>query len=374
MAGLNTQVTQIVKDLVRPEIRELNSYHVPDASGFLKLDAMENPNAWPGELTAQWLERMKKVEANRYPDPAAGAVKAQMRSLLGLQQLEQTHECRLDILLGNGSDEIIQMLAMALARPGACIMAPEPGFVMYNMIARFVGMRFQGVDLEPDFSLDTEKFIAAINQHDPALIFLAVPNNPTGNVFSPAAVRAIVEASRGLVVIDEAYMAFTDSDLLALAAEYPNVVVMRTFSKVGLAGLRLGFLVGAPAWISELDKLRLPYNINSLTQLSVEFAIENYALFNSQTSKLREARSELESGLREVCDLEVFSSEANFILVRCKQKSARAVFDNMKEQGVLVKCLDGAHPLLAGCLRLTVGSREQNDVMLKALSSALDQV
>ncbi|TNC81721.1 MAG: histidinol-phosphate transaminase [Oleiphilus sp.] len=361
----------IIEQLIRPEIRALKSYHVPDASGLLKLDAMENPHAWPGALMSEWHEALAKVEANRYPDPSASALKAQLRTLMQLDKLEQESGQNLDILLGNGSDEIIQIIAMALANSERGIMAPEPAFVMYGMIAKFVGMPYHGIDLNEDFSIDIDTFVEAVKAHDPALIFLAVPNNPTGNVFELADIEQIIEASNGLVVIDEAYLAFTESDLLELCAYHDNVVVMRTLSKVGLAGLRLGFLIGRPAWLSEFDKLRLPYNINVLTQTSAEFALQHYDALVAQTRELCEERTRLFNALMQIDALEPYESEANFILVRCTGKPAKEVFEAMKASGVLVKCLEGAHPLLSSCLRLTVGTSEQNAQMLEVLRASL---
>lgn len=363
---------KFIETLVRPEVRALSSYHVPDASGLLKLDAMENPHTWPGaELQQAWLERMATTEANRYPDPSASKLKAALRERMGLDELEGESGLELDILFGNGSDELIQIMAMALASTERCIMAPEPSFVMYKMIAQYVNMPYVPVALGDDFELDADEFIAQMQQHNPALVFLAVPNNPTGNVFELAAIEAIIEACSGLVVIDEAYLAFTDSDLLELCVKYPNVVVMRTLSKVGLAGLRLGFLIGTKAWLSEFDKLRLPYNINVLTQESALFALEHYQHLIAQTDGLCEARTDLYNELVQHELLEPFESEANFILVRVLEKSARDVFESMKAQGVLIKCLDGAHPALANCLRLTVGRPEDNTQMLAALRAAL---
>ncbi len=363
--------TTLIESLVRPEIRALASYHVPESSGMLKLDAMENPNPWPGALVREWQEAMSSVEANRYPDPAGRGVKEGLRGLMNLDKLSANSGQEIDILLGNGSDEIIQILAMAIANSERGIMAPEPGFVMYGMIAKFVGMPYVGIDLNADFEIDIDHFVAKIHEHKPALIFLAVPNNPTGNVFSLQAIEQIIEASTGLVVIDEAYIAFTDSDLLELCAYHENVVVMRTLSKVGLAGLRLGFLMGRKSWLDEFDKLRLPYNINVLTQASAEFALKHYDALVAQTESLRDERSYLFNRLMEIDTLEPFESEANFILVRCLGKAAREVFESMKSEGVLVKCLDGAHPLLSSCLRLTVGNRDDNERMLEALNVAL---
>ncbi|PID44005.1 MAG: histidinol-phosphate transaminase [Gammaproteobacteria bacterium] len=361
-------VYQRVRSLVRPEIASLDSYHVQSSKGMIKLDAMENPFAWPGDLEQQWLDRLGNASLNRYPDPVATELSQSIRHYFGVPD-------ELGVMLGNGSDELIQIIAMAVAQSGRTILAPEPGFVMYRMIAAFVGMRYVGVPLAQDFTLDVPAMLAAIRDTRPALVFLAQPNNPTGNLFGLDATKQIIEASEGLVVIDEAYLPFTKSDLLHLASDYENVVVMRTFSKMGLAGLRLGILVGDTAWLSEFDKVRLPYNINSLTQMSARFALDHIDVLERQAEQLCDSRRWLMQALGEIDGLEAFPSEANFILVRLPARySARDIFEGMKCAGVLVKCMDGAHPLLANCLRLTVGLPEENSQMMEILKSVLSTV
>jgi histidinol-phosphate aminotransferase len=370
-SDLSFTTEAMVNSLVRPDVLALQSYHVPDASGLLKLDAMENPFPWPGDFKQEWLERLSNLEVNRYPDPSCAELKDRIAELLKIEVLSKESGQELQILLGNGSDEIIQILAMALATEDRGVLSVEPSFVMYRMISTFVGVPYHGVELNDRFELDIASLLAAIAAHKPALIFLAVPNNPTGNLFDLADIEAVVQAATGLVVLDEAYMAFTDSDLLSFAAKYPNVVVMRTFSKVGLAGLRLGFLVGSKYWVEQLEKLRLPYNINVLTQASTALAIEHYDTLAEQSMALRAARSNLIAELEQIANITVFPSEANFVLVRCAENDARAVFESMKGLGVLIKCLDGGHPLLKGCLRLTVGSPAENATMLSALKKSL---
>ncbi len=353
-----------VKNLVREDVRAMSAYHVADAGGMVKLDAMENPYGWPTELQQQWLQELQTVSLNRYPDPQADNVKSGLRRAMGI---DEKHS----ILLGNGSDEIIQHLALAMAGPGRSVLAPEPSFVMYRVIAQFVQMNYIGVPLQADFDLDQDNMLAEIKQHQPHLIFLALSNNPTGNLFSEKKVRAVIEAAQGLVVLDEAYTAFTDADHLSLLDEYDNVVVMRTVSKIGLAGLRLGMLVGHPLWLTEIDKVRLPYNINVLTQYSAEFALRHYDLLMDQAAILCSERERLLKTLSTVAGIDVWPSEANFLLLRCQKKSARDVFEALKQRGVLVKLLDGAHPLLAQCLRVTVSTSDENNQFLEALSASL---
>lgn len=354
-------MNDFVQRLVRPEIQQLSAYHVPPAQGMVKLDAMENPYPWAPELKSAWLERLQFAELNRYPDPQGAVVKSGLRQAMGLSDAH-------DLLLGNGSDEIIHLIIQALARPGAVVLAAEPSFVMYRMISLFNGVRYEGVQLRPDFSLDREAMLAAVEQHQPAVIFLAEPNNPTGNTYDRDTVEAIIAATPGLVVMDEAYVPFTDRDSLALL-KHPNVVVMRTVSKLGLAGLRLGLLVGSPEWLHEFDKLRLPYNINVLTQVSAAFALEHYAVFQTQAQQIRADRAQLATALAAIPGWTVFPSEANFILVRLPAGQARPTFESLKAKGVLIKCLDGAHLLLADCLRITVGAPEENSRLLAALGA-----
>ena len=352
---------QRVAEWVRPEIRALSAYHVPDASGLIKLDAMENPYAWPDGLRTEWAELTRTLDVNRYPHPQAPALKEQLRVAMGVPE-------GAELLLGNGSDEIIQMIALALAGPDRTVLTVEPGFVMYRMIAVFAGMRYCGVPLRPDdFALDLPALLEAIARHRPAVVFIAQPNNPTGNRFDETALVEVIQAAPGLVVIDEAYAPFTDATLLPRVGEWPNLAVMRTVSKMGLAGLRLGYLAGPAAWLNEFDKVRLPYNINVLTQRAAELALRHKPVLDAQTEAIRAERGRLHSALAAIDGVTPYPSEANFILLRVPAGRARAIFEGLRARGVLVKSLDGAHPLLADCLRVTVGTPDENAAFVAAL-------
>ncbi len=353
-----------VAQWIREEVRALNVYHVPPAQGLIKLDAMENPYSWPQPLAEAWLDELRTVDLNRYPDPGAVLLKERLRAAIGVP-------ADMAVMLGNGSDELIQIIAMATAVPGRTILAPEPTFVMYRMIAAFAGLQYVGVPLAGDFGLDLPAMLAAIDQHRPAVVFLSYPNNPTGNLFAADDIRAIIEASPGLVVVDEAYAAFTDDSFMPELDRYHNLLVMRTLSKQGLAGLRLGLLAGDPAWLNEFDKIRLPYNINVLTQVSAEFALRHQSVLDEQTAAIRRDRQQLLDALSGLEGVRPYPSDANFILFRVAPGQAGSVFESLKKDGVLIKNLHGQGGVLADCLRVTVGMPVENEAFLTALGRAL---
>lgn len=350
---------------VRPEIQALTAYQVPDASGLVKLDAMENPYPWPEELRREWTALLAGTDVNRYPEPRAPALAEALRAAMGVPE-------GMELLLGNGSDEIIQIICLALAGPGRAVLSVEPSFVMYWMVAGLCGMRYLGVPLRAaDFSLDAPALLQAMEEHNPAVVFLAYPNNPSGNLFDEAELLEIIGMAPGLVVIDEAYAPFTDASFIPRLGRFDNLVVMRTLSKMGLAGLRLGLLAGPAAWLGQFDKVRLPYNINRLTQISAAFALRHAEVFDQQTRRIRVDRQRLFDDLTALPGVTPYPSQANFILARMPPGRAGAAFEGMKRRGVLVKRLDGAHPLLADCLRLTIGTPEENRACLEALAASL---
>ncbi len=355
-----------MKQWIRPEIQALSAYHVPEAGDWIKLDAMENPYRWPEPLQQEWLESVRQVEINRYPDPAARDLTQQLRQVMGVPE---SHE----IVLGNGSDELIQMLLMTLSGSGRTVLAPAPTFVMYSMIAEFVGMNFVGVPLDSDFGLDLSAMLSSIEQHQPAVVFLAYPNNPTGNLFDRDAVQRIIEAAPGFVVLDEAYHVFAEESFMGALPQYENLLVMRTVSKMGLAGLRLGLLAGDPRWIGEINKVRLPYNINVLTQHAATFILRHAVVLEQQAASLREDRETLLEQLQQTLGVvQVYPSRANFILFRVAAGRATPLFQQMLERGVLVKNLDPAGGALADCLRVTVSTPQENRQFLDALSAAAE--
>ncbi len=350
---------------VRQDVKSMHAYAIQPSAGFVKLDAMENPFRLPEPLQRELGERLGRVAINRYPAGCVGDVVAALSRHVELQA-----GCRL--MLGNGSDELISLLALACDVPGAAILAPLPGFVMYEMSAKLQGLAFVGVPLSPRFELDEAAMLAAIERHRPAITYIAYPNNPTANLFDEAVVERIVTAvgaQDGFVVFDEAYQPFSSHTWMNRLADHPHVLVMRTLSKFGLAGVRLGYLAGAAALIDEIDKVRPPYNISALNAEATLFALEHADEFARQAALLRAERARLQSALAGMADVEAFPSEANMILVRVPD-GAR-VFEGLKARGVLVKHVAALHPLLANCLRLTVGTKEENTLLLEALRASL---
>jgi histidinol-phosphate aminotransferase len=352
-----------LKTLFRPEVLALSAYHVANAQGFIKLDAMENPYTWSEEFKQSWLARLKDSEINRYPDPQASELS---KTLKNLNQLPENVE----ILLGNGSDEIIQLLLMALP-PNSHVLSTTPSFVMYKQISDSLGLNYHGVSLcAENFDLDLPAMLAAIEKYNPAVIFLAYPNNPTGNLFDKNAINQIIDTANGLVIIDEAYEPFANqASFMNRVGE--NVLVMRTVSKLGLAGLRLGYIVGEREIIAELDKIRLPYNINVLTQTSVQFALENKAVFDKQTAAICRERALMLQKLNALDGITAYESAANFILFKAPENQATRIFEAIKAQGVLIKNVHPQGGLLTDCLRVTVGTAEENLMFLNALKSSL---
>ncbi len=354
----------LIASIFRPEVLAMSAYHVANAEGFIKLDAMENPYGWPEDLKTHWLDTLRTCPLNRYPDPQAQQL---VQTIRAHDQIPDQHA----ILLGNGSDEIIQLLLMALP-PSAHVLAPAPGFVMYRQLSDCLGLKCHGVPLLADnFDLDLPAMLAVIEQHQPAVIFIAYPNNPTGNLFSPVAIESIIKTASGLVIIDEAYAPFANASFMDRLAQHNNLLVMRTVSKLGLAGLRLGYIAGDPEIIGQLNKVRLPYNINSLTQLSADFALTHKALFDLQTQQICAERARVFSQLNNIAGISAYPSAANFILFRTPNNQADAIFADIKQQGVLIKNLNPQGGLLKACLRVTIGTPEENNSFLEALKNAL---
>src|SRR5476649_2427717 len=361
-----SSIDTLIANTIRPDVRAIAGYHVADASGFIKLDAMENPYHLPEHLRHELGQRLADVTLNRYPVASYATLKQRICATLGVP-------AGYDVILGNGSDELISILCMACAQQDrrAVVVAPTPSFVMYQRSAQFAGMDYVGVPLKADLTLDTPAMLATIAVHKPALVFLSYPNNPTGNLFAADDIVAIIKAldGFGLAVVDEAYEPFAQQTFMHRLPEFNNLVVMRTVSKLGLAGIRLGYMSAAPQLLAEFDKVRPPYNINVLTQAAAEFALDHVEVLNQQAAALRAARTDLAASLAALPGVAVFPSAANFILIRVPNSDDAHA--NLLADKVLVKNVSKMHQVLNHCLRITVSTPAENAAFLAALSAAL---
>lgn len=360
-----TPLVPKLKKLIRQDVQSMHAYAIQESSGMVKLDAMENPHRLPAGLQAELGRRLGALALNRYPD---GRVNDLRRALAKYAQMPEGF----DIMLGNGSDELIALLALACDVPGGSVLAPLPGFVMYAMSAQLQGLKFIGVDLTPDFELDEAAMLAAIAEHKPSITYLAYPNNPTANLWDDAVIENIVNAvgeQGGLVVMDEAYQPFAGKSYASRMARHGHVLLMRTMSKFGLAGVRIGYMMGPKALIAEIDKVRPPYNISVLNYECALFALEHQEVFAAQAQDVVAQRAMLFDALGALPGVKAWRSDANMILIRVPD-AARA-FESLRNRKVLVKNISKMHPMLTNCLRLTVGTAEENAQLLAALEQSL---
>ena len=368
-------VNALIGRRIRQDIVSMHAYAIQDSKGMVKLDAMENPHRLPAKLQAELGQRLGALALNRYPDGRVNDLRKALADYAGMPE-------GFDIMLGNGSDELISLLAMACDVPVPAggkkpvILAPLPGFVMYAMSAQLQGLDFVGVPLTADFELDAPAMLAAIAQHQPAIIYLAYPNNPTANLWDAADMARVVAAGAqvgSIVVIDEAYQPFSSRTYLDVIRANPaanaHVLLMRTLSKFGLAGVRLGYMMGTKALIAEVDKVRPPYNISVLNYECALFALEHQEVFAAQALDIRTQRATLLEALRQLPGVHAWNSDANMVLIRVPD--ALRVFDGLKARGVLVKNVSKMHPLLTHCLRVTVGTAQENTRLLSALAESL---
>jgi len=350
---------------VRDDIRALAAYPVPPAADGIKLDAMECPYGLPDAVRDDIARAVRNTALNRYPPGDTAALADDVRRAFGIPP-------QAGLLFGNGSDELIHLIVQACCQPGDTVLSPWPSFVYFDMAARFDHARFVGVPLTADLQLDLPAMLQAIEHHRPKVVFLALPNNPTGGLWPDAAVQAILDAAPGLVVLDEAYQPFAGHTWMPRLPGLPQAVVLRTVSKIGLAGLRFGYLAGHPDWIAQFDKVRPPYNLNVLTQAALRAVLRHKPVLDGQAARLRADREPLAAGLAALPGVTVYSSAGNFLLARFSgQPGGNAVHLALKTRKILVKNFSGAHPLLADCLRISVGTPDENRALLRALKDIL---
>ena len=372
-----TDLDTLIRTRIRQDIVSMHAYAIQESGGMVKLDMMENPHRLPPALQTELGRRLGALALNRYPDGHSNDLRAALAACADMP-------AGFDIMLGNGSDELIALLALACDVPPsaangfkpASVLAPVPGFVMYAMSAQFQGLTFHGVPLTADFELDLAGMLEAIRIHQPSITYLAYPNNPTANLWDDVAIERIVDAVGevgGLIVVDEAYQPFSSRSYIDRVAHYSHVLLMRTMSKFGLAGVRLGYMIGPKALIAEIDKLRPPFNISVLNNACALFALEHREVFAAQAKDICAQRAMLLQAFAQTPGVRAYPSDANMILLRILGEGDRAqtVFEGMKVRKVLVKNVSKMHPLLANCLRVTVGTEDENRQMLLALHQSL---
>lgn len=341
--------------LVKEKVQSLKAYHVENVDCEIKLHANENSFPLPPEILKQFEEVFKSTELNRYPDPDCGSLKQTLAKRLDVEPE--------NLAIGNGSDELIQILLQVFCDPGETVGFPDPTFAMYSIIAQGMGLKSQTHPLDDQWDFKAEPFLETMEASQARIAFLSYPNNPTGNCFSAPEVLKVIENFSGIVVLDEAYHDFAGKSFLSELPKHNNLILLRSLSKIGLAALRVGYAVADPVIINQIDKVRLPYNSNALSQKLTERLLNHFAPVQKQLDALIKERDGMIRELSKFKSLTVFPSDANFVLFRVEQ-DANALFKQLMESGILVRNLSG-HPRLKNCLRVTIGTPDENKTFLE---------
>ena len=354
----NVDLNERVKD----KVKALKAYQVENFDCPIKLHANENSFSPPAEILDLFQETFRTFQWNRYPDPDS-------------QKLKETLSRRLkvnpgQIAIGNGSDELIQILIQIFCDPKDTVAFPDPTFAMYSIIARGMGLNTQMIPLNDRWDFAAESLLKELEQSGAQIVFFSYPNNPTGNCFAEAEVRTVIEQFKGITVLDEAYYDFSRSTFLPMLKDHNNLVILRSLSKIGLAGLRVGFAVADPLIIEQINKIRLPYNSNTVSQILSEKLLSHFEPVQKQIDLILEQRDWLADKMKKISGLEIFPSDSNFILFRVGGNSGE-VFNRLVEKGILIRDLN-SHPRLANCLRVTVGTHEENVEFIAQIRSILD--
>ncbi|HLA48597.1 MAG: histidinol-phosphate transaminase [Nitrospinae bacterium RIFCSPLOWO2_12_39_16] len=350
-----------ISNLVKKSIQKLKPYHIENTPCRIKLDAMENPYPLSKALMKKVLEGIKGIKINRYPDPLASRLKDIIASDI---------KAPIDnIIIGNGSDELIQLILTAFGEHGDRVLLSIPTFSMYGIIARSLSLMPEGVPLDKNWELPLNKFLSDMERIKPKVIFISYPNNPTGNSFDRESILKVLEKATGIVVIDEAYYNFSRKTFLPYLKEYKNLIILRTLSKIGMAGLRVGYLMADKEICQELNKVRLPYNSNALSQEIASIILENRTEIQKQIGAIISERDRLMEGFKEIKGIEPYPSETNFILFKIDRDS-KEVFDRLSDNGILVRNF-GNDDYLKNCLRVTIGTSEENDEFLDEIKKII---
>ena len=353
MANVNLEA------LVRERVKSLKPYHVENFDCEIKLHANESPFPPPDKGIPIISKLQTEIQLNRYPDPDC-------------RKLRQTLSKRLSVpmeklIVGNGSDELIQFILQTFCDPGDTLAFPDPTFAMYSIIAQGMGLKSAAYPLDENWDFEAGPFLEFVEEHNAKAVFFSYPNNPTGNCFSDKAIKKIIEQYAGIVVVDEAYCDFSGKTFIEEMEKHNNLIILKTLSKIGMAGLRLGYGIAEPEVISQFNKVRLPYNSNSISQLLAEKLLSEFPAIQKQIDVIKEERDRMLEKLSEIEFITAYPSDSNFILFQVQKDSAQ-FFQALVEKGILIRNLAG-HPRLQNCLRVTVGTQEENDKFLQQVRS-----
>lgn len=364
MIEMQTSDVESVLERIRPAVRQQKPYVVGGVEHpEVKLNQNESPFDLPADLKREIVEGFMEIPFNRYPSEQPDELARAFAEYVGWMPD--------GVLVGNGSNELSYTLGLTMIERGTPVVLPRPMFALYTTVVRLYEGDLIEIPPRSDLSFDADAILRAVLDRDPALTVLATPNNPTGLAMTFDEVETIVEAADGFVVVDEAYVEFTDEpSALELLRRHPNVILLRTLSKAwGLAGLRLGFLLARPEVVAEIMKARLPFMVDRLAQSTALALLRRPELLTERAQLLKASRIELAASLESMDGVDVLPSQSNFVLFRTKVEPSE-MMNRLAEAGVLVRNM-GGYPELKGLLRVNAGTEAENNAFRVALQNAL---
>ncbi|MDP1574330.1 MAG: histidinol-phosphate transaminase [Coxiellaceae bacterium] len=347
----------------RSEILDIPNHYKKIDPNSVKLNLMESPFTIPDELQNIIKKKLCFSDINRYPDPECTSLTKKIISSFSIKDGE--------ILLGNGLMELIQLICWAFSKPGEYVMIPSPSFFIFRRYIRQAHMQIIEAPLTENFNLDIKKCLEIIKNYNPRIIFIDYPNNPTGNLFNINDILLILSTSDGIVVVDEAYFPHSNSTLMSYLNKYENLIILRSFSKMGFAALRLGFIAANKEIIQYIKKAQYPFAINSYIQIIAEVVLEHMATINEKIHEIANLKKKMHFSLSKIREISQFPSFANFILFKTDRNSDH-INEHLIKNNILINSLNGTNPLLKNCLRVAIGSEKDNEIFLEGLFDALD--
>jgi histidinol-phosphate aminotransferase len=352
-------------DNVKPQVRAIAAYTLAARRAPIKINQNENPYEMEARIKERVLAMARERPWGRYPDFDPQELLDALAAFAGWKPD--------GVLAGNGSNELIEALLLVTVGAGTKVAIPEPTFTLYGLLTKVLGGEVVRVSVGPEFEYDVDALLKAQEQK-PALTILCSPNNPTGSVVTPDEIERLCRSTSGLIVIDEAYHEFSGQSAVPLLSRHPNLVVLRTFSKaMAMAGLRVGYLMASPELVREINKARLPYNLNFLSQAAAMAAIEEFPGLKTVIDRLIALREDLRRDLQKIPGVRVYPSRANFFLVELAEADPKAVFEAVYRRGILIRDVT-SYPRLQRCLRISVGSEEENRALVVAFREAIEEV